>query len=284
MRAWLVLLIACLAASMAAGVTIMERSQACSRAEQALQSLGWSYGKPTTASTMAPGKPFGTFGWSWFVEFGGRAYARYDAITGELVELSNTEAFMALPSHESPELPEAEVRGLALRYLGILGGASDLRLTRVQQHPSAGWILRWARVYQGIPFTDDGAMVAVARDGTLLSYFRTFLRQPPENTRANITREQAIAIAKRAVTEADVPAQLLTKPMQAELYIAPREPSRRTVPPTPETAVVWVVGYGSAEDLGRAYVYVDANTGLVSLLERGSILPVSKPAPTDKAD
>ena len=77
----------------------------------------------------------------------------------------------------------------------------------------ACWLVSWTRVWNGVPFRDDGANVLVdASTGAILRFAINFHAPVPEDDTETVTAEQAVGTAQKAAFEMAKSRDLVTMP------------------------------------------------------------------------
>ena len=242
-----------------------ERAKQIVAAFAARESL--PYGDDVTVNYMGPDKnaprqPTWNVSWHRFSEFD------VDANTGAIASWSVLSvAGQGAGSLISPETA-AKSAEEALRAMGLPADAVFDKTTLPRRGFVAAYSLFWKRVTpEGVPFMYDGAYVQVnPLTGKVWSAWILWSSRLPDNPKATLSKEQAIAIAKKVAASRPISKEFTAT--ESELKVVHPNEYWSGSPIVPRydspTRTAWIVTLSSPPQFGGFLVYwVDATDGKI---------------------
>lgn len=212
----------------------------------------------------------------WELDFRGLRRMAVAADSGCVLWLLNTTTSDSAAAEPATEpIPKAQAVEIARKVVAAMGPADNLVLQSAELHEptetSREWVVKWSRMWRGIPYHGPGAAVGLeAATGTLVSAGYYVPPPPPASAEVAVSEERAREVALGALRAAGKDSGFVSPEIAAKLMIV--EPNGDFANPKPvgwkdPTRVAWVVTVTQKAKegfiMGRVEIWVDAADGSV---------------------
>ena len=229
-------------------------------------------GEPTLVSPKILGSSTPLY-WQpcWVIAFPAQAKLQIDAATGAVQDYDND----ALEILERTMPTGAAISGqqaieIASGALLAAGQTEQLSLPSAEWHNAGGngragcqwWLVRWDRMYQSVPYADQGVCVNVLPEtGSVMGLFLNYYTPLPTSMAVNVTAAQAATIAEQQLV-AEGNGDMALDTVDLRIVAIDSTPTSTTSPLVVPTArLAWVL-----EAQGLAHwrdLWVDCASGTI---------------------